>query len=106
MCIEAYKELAFKQREFVLSKQLLRSGTSIGSNVEEGNQAESKADFIHKMSISNKEANETFYWLRLLRDSHTLDHDRVTQLLEKCEELIRLLTATLKTAKQTNYRGK
>ena len=66
--IKLYKELCF-QREFVISKQLLRSGTSIGANVEEAIAAQSKKDFIHKMSIASKEAHETRYWLKLLRHS-------------------------------------
>ena len=57
-----------ENKEFVLAKQLLRCGTSIGANVQEANQAESRADFIHKLSIANKEENETDYWLRLLKD--------------------------------------
>ncbi|MCK9409936.1 MAG: four helix bundle protein [Bacteroidetes bacterium] len=80
-------------REFVLSKQLLKSGTSIGANVEEANQAESKADFIHKLSISNKEACETNYWLRLSRDSKTLDKFQSEKLISSCKEIERLLTS-------------
>lgn len=64
------------QKEFVLTKQLLRSGTSIGALVEEANQAESKQDFIHKLSIANKEANETQYWIRLLTDSQIINKAR------------------------------
>jgi four helix bundle protein len=65
--------LVDEKKEFVLSKQILRSGTSIGANIEEANQAQSKADFDHKLSIANKEAFETHYWLRLLRDSEILE---------------------------------
>lgn len=88
-----------EDREFILSRQLLRSGTSIGANIEEANQAESKADFIHKLSIANKEAVETNYWLRLLRDSNTLDYDVAESLLTSCREVERLLTSILKTSK-------
>ncbi len=88
-----------ESKEFVLAKQLLRSGTSIGALVEEANQAESKADFIHKLSIANKEANETHYWLRLLKDTNTLDVNRAVDLIESCRELEKLLTAILKTSK-------
>ena len=87
------------KKEFVLTKQLLRSGTAIGALVEEGRQAESKPDFIHKLSISNKEANETQYWIRLLIDSEILDEGIGRELLENSNELIRILTASLKTSK-------
>jgi four helix bundle protein len=88
-----------EKREFVLSKQLLRSGTSIGALVEEANQAESKADFIHKLSIANKEANETHYWIRLLIDSEILESKKGESYLLKCTELIKILTASIKTSK-------
>lgn len=88
-----------EKREFVLSKQLLRSGTAIGALVEEANQAESKADFIQKLSISNKEANEAQYWIRLLIDSDVLDSVKEEVLLKNCTELIKILTASLKTSK-------
>lgn len=87
------------KKEFVLTKQLLRSGTAIGALVEEGRQAESKSDFIHKLSISNKEANETQYWIRLLIDSEILNESTGKELLENSSELIRILTASLKTSK-------
>lgn len=67
--IKLYKYMAVNYKEFVLSKQVLRSGTSIGANIEESVHAQSKIDFIHKLSIAQKEANETNYWIRLLRDS-------------------------------------
>lgn len=70
------------EKEFILSKQLLRSGTAIGALVEEANQAESKADFIHKLSIANKEANETQYWIRLLIDSGVINSSRGEALLK------------------------
>jgi len=85
------------QHEFVLSKQLLRSGTSIGANVEEATAAISKKDFAHKMSISSKEARETKYWLRLIQHSQIVETD-VTELLKQVEELIRILTSIVKTA--------
>lgn len=91
--------LSGEKKEFVLSKQLLRSGTSIGANIEEANQAESKADFIHKLCIANKEAFETNYWLRLLRDSEILTEKQANSLINDCEELQKLLTASIKTSK-------
>lgn len=87
------------EKEFILSKQLLRSGTAIGALVEEANQAESKADFIHKLSIANKEANETQYWIRLLKDSKILDDKKGESLLNYNVELIKILTASIKTSK-------
>jgi len=93
-----FHKLLIEKREFIISKQILRSGTSIGAMVEEANQGESKADFIHKLSIANKEANETHYWLRLLKDSE-VSTDEAILLLNDCEELLRLLTAIIRTAK-------
>ena len=87
------------KREHVLSKQVLRSGTSIGANVEEANYAQSKKDFVHKLSVALKEATETNYWLRLLRDSETLDKKLADSLLNDCEEIQKILTAAIKTTK-------
>ena len=98
--VKACQFLVNEKREFVISKQFLRSGTSIGANVEEANQAESKADFIHKLSISNKEAFETHYWIRILRDTNYLDTNKSETLIANCEELLKLLTASIKSAKQ------
>ena len=89
-----------KQNEFVMSKQLVRSGTSIGANVEEASAAQSKKDFISKMAISSKEARETNYWLRLLRDSklcHKIDY---SELLKESEEIIKILTSIVKTSQK------
>jgi len=87
------------KREFVLSKQLLRSGTSIGANIAEANQAQSKPDFIHKLSIAHKESFETEYWLMLLRDSNIIVSDEAGPLIESVCELQRMLTASIKTSK-------
>lgn len=78
-----YKQLS-EQKEFILSKQLLRSGTSIGANVHEGVASESKKDFIHKLNIALKEANETSYWLNLLKDSSYINADTFKSLHQKC----------------------
>ena len=90
------------QNEHILSKQLLRAGTSIGANVEEASAAQSRKDFAAKMAISSKEARETHYWLRLIRDSQLCINIDVVSLIQQCEELIRILTAIVKTA-QKNY---
>ena len=87
-----------RRGEFDLARQLLRSGTSIGANVEEAGAGSSRSDFAAKMTIASKEAREAHYWLRLLRDSGTLDDREVIDDLAMAEELVRLLTAIVKTA--------
>ncbi len=82
-----------------MSKQVLRSGTSIGANIEEANRAQSKLDFIHKLSISQKESFETHYWIRILRDSNFLNEKLAGSFLEDCEEIQKLITSSIKTAK-------
>lgn len=93
-----YRELK-NEKEFVISKQLLKSGTSIGANIEEALAGQSKRDFITKMSISSKEARETKYWLRLLKQSE-LTSINVNDILIDVEELIKMLTAIVKTSQQ------
>ena len=95
--IRLYVELR-KQKEFVLSKQLLRSGTSIGANVEEATAAQSLKDFISKMSIASKEARESNYWLRLFRDSELCVGIDFSNLIEESDEIIRILSAIVKTS--------
>lgn len=96
--IKLYTELK-TQNEFVLSKQLLRSGTSIGANVEEASAAQSKRDFITKMSIASKEARETKYWLRLLNESKLTDIN-FQALIEDVEEIIKIVTSIVKTSQE------
>lgn len=98
--VKAYKFLSSEQKEFVLSKQMLRSGTAVGALIRESEHAESKADFIHKMSISLKEANETEYWLMLLHDTEYLDTKSFQSIFSDCQELIKLLVSIIKTAKK------
>ena len=97
--IKIYQQM-LKQNEFILSKQLVRSGTSIGANTEEATAAQSRKDFISKMSISSKEARETNYWLRLLRDSQLCEGIDYTELIEESEEIIKILTAIVKTTQK------
>ena len=97
--VKLNKYLIDERREFTLSKQVLRSGTSIGANIEEAVHAQSRIDFIHKLSIAQKEASETNYWLRLLKESDMLNAKLGLSLLGDCEELQRLLAASIKTAK-------
>ncbi|SKB58520.1 four helix bundle protein [Soonwooa buanensis] len=87
------------QNEYVLSKQILRSGTSIGANVEEAIAAQSRRDFISKLSIANKEARETKYWLKLYQSSNLIQFD-VTQYLIEIESIINILTKIIKTSSE------
>lgn len=86
--IALYKHLTKESREFILSKQLLRSATSVGANIEEAIGGQSKNDFLHKISISYKEARETLYWLHLLTDSGFLSKSQSDTLILDCEELL------------------
>ena len=98
-CIELYKYLIADKKEFILSKQLIRSGTAIGALIKEAEHAQSKADFLNKMNISLKEANETEYWLMLLKDSQYLSEKEFNSINKDCDELIRLLITIVKTTK-------
>ena len=92
--------LQSEKREYVLSKQVLRSGTAIGALQREAEFGQSKADFIHKMNIALKEANETAYWICLLKDTGYLDHRGFQSLHTDCKQLIAMLVASIKTAKK------
>ncbi len=94
--IKLYQEMR-RQKEFVLSKQLLRSGTSIGANVNEAQAAISKRDFISKMSIASKEARETRYWLSLCKKSRIVDYD-FEMLLNEVDQIVKILTSIVKTS--------
>ena len=98
--VKLYKYLCDKKKEYVLSKQVLRSGTSIGANVTEAQQAQSKADFISKISIALKETTETKYWLRLLNASDYLSDNEIKSILSDCVEIEKILTTILKSSKE------
>ncbi len=98
--VKLQKYLIAEQKEFVLSKQILRSGTAIGALVREAEFGQSKADFIHKLSIALKEANETKYWLMLLKDSGYITPKMYDTLIPDVDELLRLLISSVKTAKK------
>jgi four helix bundle protein len=98
--VQAVEMLMKEKKEFVMSKQLLRSGTAIGALVREAEFAQSRPDFINKLSIALKEANETQYWLSLLKDTHYLNIDAYTLLNDECTQLVALLVSSVKTAKQ------
>jgi four helix bundle protein len=100
--VQLYKQLVEK-KEYVLSKQILRSGTSVGSNINEAISGESKKDFIHKLGISVKEARETSYWLNLLKDSDYITTDDFNRLHNSCEELIKILNSIILTTKQKYF---
>ena len=104
--VRLYQHLSDKKKEFVLSKQILRSGTSIGANLEESRGAQSASDFQAKISIAYKEARETSYWLRLLHASKYLTERQFNSLHADCEELIRILSATQLTMKTKIQKGK
>ena len=94
--IRLYKHLTADKKEYVISKQLLRSGTSIGANVREGSYAQSKADFRTKMNIALKEANETDYWIELLYKTGYISENEYKSLKEDCRSLLRMLISTVK----------
>ena len=96
--VNLYKYLVNEHKEYVLSKQLLRCGTSIGANVAEAQRGQSKADFISKMSIALKEANETEYWLKLLYRTDYLRQEQYSSIITDAQEIIGLLTAICRTA--------
>ena len=98
--VRLYQYLSEEKRELVLSKQLLRAGTSVGANVREALQGQSKADFIAKMSISLKEINETEYWLELLFETGYLDAAQYESIANDCKEVAKLLTSIVKTSRQ------
>lgn len=97
--VKLYQFLTESKKEYVLSKQLLRSGTAIGALVREAEHAESKADFIHKLSIALKEANETEYWIELLQQSGYLNDNDFESLFNEITELLRLLISIIKSSK-------
>ncbi|MBR0489840.1 MAG: four helix bundle protein [Prevotella sp.] len=96
--VKLYKYLCDKNKNPIIGSQLLRSGTSIGANIKEGLRAQSKPDFVSKMSIALKEASETEFWLEILRDSEYLTITQAESMLEDCVEIIRLLMSITKTA--------
>ena len=98
--VKLYKYLCNNKKEYVLSKQVLRSGTSIGANVAEAQQAQSKADFISKLSIALKETTETKYWLRLLNATNYLNQSEIKSILDDCIKIEKILTSILRSSKE------
>ena len=101
--IKIYQYLCNEKKEFVISKQVLRSSTSIGANIREAVRGESRADFGHKLRIALKEASETEYWLELLRDSDYMEKELCESIIDDCRRIIRILTAIIKTTFSKNH---
>ena len=96
-CVNLYKYLVDNKNEYVMSKQLLKCGTSIGANVKEAMRGQSQADFGAKMNIALKEANETEYWLEILQETEFLTEEEAESILSDCREMLKLLTSIVKT---------
>ena len=97
--VNLYKYLCENKKEFVLSKQILESGTSVGAMVREAEHSESKADFIHKLAIAQKETNETLYWLELLKATEYISNNEFESINADAVEIIKMITSSIKTAK-------
>jgi len=98
--VKLYRFLCDEKKEFVLSKQLLRSGTSIGANIEEALHGQSKRDYLSKMNIALKEANETLYWIRLFHATELLDDKQKESVFTDCNEIVSILVAIVETTKK------
>ena len=99
--VNLYKYLCEEKKEFVLSKQILRSGTSLGAMIREAEHAESKSDFIHKMAIAQKECNETIYWLELLQTTDYISNTEFESINPNAIEIIKMITSSIKTTKKS-----
>ena len=104
--IKTFKFLNNEKKEFILSKQLIRSGTSVGANVNEAISAQSKKDFVHKLSIALKESRESLYWMKLLYDSEYLSDEIFVNLKTKNEEINKILSSIIMTTKQKYFNQK
>jgi four helix bundle protein len=101
--VRIYKKLANDKKEYVLSKQLLRSGTSIGANINEAMSGQSKRDFVHKLNIALKEARETSYWLNLLKDAEYINVIEFDKLNKGCNEIVKMLSSIIMTTKERYF---
>ena len=102
--INLYKFLISEKKEYVLSKQLLRCGTSVGAMIREAEHSESSADFIHKMAIAQKEINETIYWLELLEETDYISNEQFDSIIPEAIEIIKLITSIIKTTKRKSIK--
>ena len=100
--VNLYKHLSEEGKEYIMSKQVIRSGTSVGAMIREAEHSESKADFIHKLAIAQKEINETLYWLELLQETNYLSTKEFESIYADATEIIKLITSSLKTIKSSD----
>ena len=100
--VKMYQFLCEQKKEFVMSKQFLRSITSVGANVREAVNAQSKSDFIHKLSISQKECDETLYWLELLKETNYISVDEFKSIYPQCEEVLKIIRSIIITSKKNS----
>ena len=100
--VNLYRYLCDTKKEYALSKQVLRSGTSVGAMVRESEHSESKADFVHKLAIAQKEINETLYWLELMHETKYITKKEYDSINVDAVEIIRIITTSIKTAKKNN----
>jgi len=103
LVVNLYKELTEQKREFIMSKQLLRSGTSIGANIREAKNAESKNDFIHKLAISQKECDETIYWLDLLKATEFINLETHGKITDAASQILKMIRSSILTTKQKTH---
>lgn len=103
--VKTYKNLLEEKREYVMSKQLLRSGTSVGANIREAKNAESTNDFIHKLGIAQKECDETLYWLELLKKTEYLNGEEFHKLSDEANQILKMIRSTILTIKQKNLKS-
>lgn len=101
-CVRLYKYLCSRDGNYIIGKQLLRSGTSIGANVREALRAQTRPDFITKLNVALKEASETEYWIELLRDSDYISSSQAESMLADCVELLKILTSIVKRSKENS----
>ena len=101
-CVKLYKYLCSRDGNYIIGKQLLRSGTSIGANVREALRAQTRPDFITKLNVALKEASETEYWIELLRDSDYISSSQAESMLADCVELLKILTSIVKKSKENS----
>jgi four helix bundle protein len=100
--VNFYKSLVIEKKEFIMSKQFLRSITSVGANVREAVNAQSKADFIHKLSISQKESDESMYWLELLKETDFITKEEFDSIHPNCHEVLKIIRSIIITSKKNN----
>ena len=99
--VNLYKHLCEESKEYMMSKQVMRSGTSVGAMIREAEYSESKADFIHKLAIAQKEVNETLYWLELLQETKYISDKEFESIYSDATEIIKMITSSIKTVKSS-----